>query len=79
MIRCRLDDGEALPGRAVGVDGGVHPVRGLDGLEPEPVVREPVLRVVDDDADELVLVEGVQERGRVVGAWMPSHRFPRVR
>ena len=32
----------------------------LDGLEPEPVVREPVLGVVLDDADELLARERLE-------------------
>ena len=50
----RLDHRETLPRCPVRCDGGVHPMRRFHCLEPEAVVGEPVLGVVQDDPDELV-------------------------
>jgi len=50
----RLDDREPLPRGAVRVHGSLHPVRALHRLKPEAVVREPVLRVIHRDPDELL-------------------------
>jgi hypothetical protein len=53
----RLDHGEALPCAPIRLDRRTHPMRVLDGLEPQPVVSKPVLGIVHHDADELVLAE----------------------
>ena len=63
-----LDHGELLPGGPVGLDGGLHPMGLLDGLEPEPVVGQPVPGVVLDDADELLAGELLELGQGVEGA-----------
>ena len=73
-----FDHGEPLPSVAVRLDGGLHAVVGLHRLKPQSVMGEPVFGVVDENADQLLLVHLPENPGPCVELPFFRHGSPIV-